>query len=228
MLVEELWPGSLVGAGGGGVKGGGVNVQGRKGTMVLDEHGMGEGKAAGGGKRGGGRGAGGKGEGAGGAGRVVGESWADVVRQEGPGLGARAKAKPRPPAHGTADEEEGGHDTDGREDTEENVIPPAYVEPIPRIMLESRGKALEERVAKEPEYGSSARKLQRTKNLLEITREQIKEVGGGSEGRRHFSLVNSSKRLQKLQGAQKRAHEELEEVAEEQDRLDARREQGGD
>ena len=132
---------------------------------------------------------------------------------------------PRPPGHVTAVEAEGGHEADEREESVENDIPAAFVDPIPRTLLEARGKVLEERVG-EAEHQGNARKIQRTKNLLEITREQIKEVGGGSDGRRHFSLVNSNKKIQKLQKAQQKAHEELDEIAEEQDRLDERRKKG--
>ena len=62
--------------------------------------------------------------------------------------------------------------------------------------------------------------------MLEITKEQLKEAGGGSEGRRHFSIISTNKKIQKLQAAQQKAHEEPEEIAGAQDMLEERRKQG--
>ena len=225
-VVEEMWPGRLVRAGGGMDMGGVDSGLVGKGMRELGAHGMEEGKAAGGSKGRGSMGKGSKGEAAKGAVLAGSGSWADVVRKKTTGGGTRAKAQPQPPVRNEINVEENVQEN-GEDDEEEEIItPPTFKEPIPRSMLEERKKVLEERVAAVPKEGASVRKAQRTRELLEITKEQLKEAGGGSEGRRHFSIINTNKKIQKLQAAQQKAHEELEEIAAAQDMLDERRKQG--
>ena len=200
-------------------------VRGGKGPMEGGAINMGGGKAGRGGKGKGSMGKGGTGEAAKGAVQVGKDSWAEVVRKGGSGGGTKAKAKPQPPARKEENAEENLQEND-EDNEEEIVIPPAFMEPIPRTMLEARRKVLEDRVAAEPKEGDSVKKVRRTRELLEITREQLKEAGGGSEGRKHFSIVNANKKIQKLQMAQRKAHEELEDIAAAQDLLDERRKQG--
>ena len=91
-------------------------------------------------------------------------------------------------------------------------MPPPYQPPLPRFFLASRLRALESKVGEWEGVEEVASKRQRAERCLEETKTQLKEAGGGAGTRGHFALVNSRKRIARLEKGMEKAHQELEEA----------------
>ena len=124
------------------------------------------------------------------------------------GNATRAKAAAGPPGAGTKEKKE---EKEG-ERYEEVQVPPPYQPPLPRFFLASRLQALESKVGEWEGVEEVASKRQRAERCLEETKAQLKEAGGGAGTRGHFALVNSRKRIARLEKGMEKAHQELEEA----------------
>ena len=147
------------------------------------------------------------------------QSWAEVVRGKGKrGIATRPKAKAKGEVQQIRDDETSVE----KDESSEEETPTQFVQPLPRCVLVSRAEELKVKVEELQKNESGSRKLRRARNLLEDTQEQIKDAGGGTENRRHFALVNCSRRIKKIEKSQEKALQEMEEIEEARHKLDER------
>lgn len=144
-------------------------------------------------------------------------SWSEVVRGRGKaGIATRPKAK----AKEGAKQERKEDTSDERGKTSDEEMPTQFMQPPPRYVLASRAEVLKVKVEEIKNREGVSRKLQRVQDLLADTDEQLKEAGGGTENRRHFALVNCSKKINKIEKSQERVHQQMEEIEEARLKLD--------
>ena len=138
--------------------------------------------------------------------------WVQAVKGRRRGNGARPKAEAGPPGGGKGSEPQNSERNEDTEGDEEVRVPPPYQPPLPRFILASRAQALESKMDAMGEGVHEASKRKRTEMRLEETKEQLREAGGGTANRGFFCLVNTRKKIARLEKALQRHHEELEEL----------------
>jgi hypothetical protein len=89
--------------------------------------------------------------------------------------------------------------------------------------MEGRIEELRKVIHALEEEGQQGRKLRRAKERLEETEAEYREAGGGKGLRAYFSLVNTRKRVSRLEKAMQLAHKEIEDADEQEMAAQARK-----
>ena len=158
-----------------------------------------------------------------------GESWAQVVagrRKKFPGTRPKAAAAPvGARAEGSKEGKEKDEGNEGKQEEDYREMQPVYVPPLPRPILEGRLQELQGKAQELETDEQGSRKHERVKARLEETQEAYRAAGGGKGMRGYFSLLNSRKKISRLEKLQQEAHQEIDDADEMQLRADERKKQ---